>query len=105
MPRGTSYRRAGSARTVCRLKNEFWRHAFFAYAVALAMGIPLVGLGSICMAQDSVEFFIVGASTVQVGTASFVNFNVGVKIVEGIRCYVDECGIQEVSQLIGPLHT
>ena len=51
------------------------------------------------------EFFIVSASTVQVGTASFVNFNVGVKIVEGIRCYGDECVIQEVSQLIGPLHT
>ena len=86
---------------------------FFAYAVALAMiwkvaqavRIPLTRLGSICMAQDAVEFFIVGASTVQVGTASFVNFNVGVKIVEGIRCYGDECGIQEVSQLIGSLHT
>ena len=75
------------------------------WKVAQAVRIPLTGLGSICMAQDAVEFFIVGASTVQVGTASFVNFNVGVKIVEGIRCYGDECGIQEVSQLIGSLHT
>ena len=75
------------------------------WKVAQAVRIPLIGLGGICTAQDAVEFIIAGASAVQVGTASFVNPNAGVEIVEGIRRYGDECGIQEVSQLIGSLQT
>ena len=75
------------------------------WKVAQAVRIPLIGLGGICTAQDAVEFIIAGASAVQVGTASFVNPNAGVEIVEGIRSYGDECGIQEVSQLIGSLQT
>ena len=75
------------------------------WKVAQAVRIPLIGLGGICTAQDAVEFLIAGASAVQVGTASFVNPNASVEIVEGIRRYGDECGIREVSQLIGSLQT
>ena len=55
------------------------------WKVAQAVRIPLIGLGGICTAQDAVEFLVAGASAVQVGTASFVNPNAGVEIVEGIR--------------------
>ena len=75
------------------------------WKVAQAVRIPLIGLGGICTAQDAVEFLVAGASAVQVGTASFVNPNAGVEIVEGIRRYGDECGIQHIGQLIGSLQT
>ena len=75
------------------------------WKVAQAVRIPLIGLGGICTAQDAVEFLVAGASAVQVGTASFVNPNAGVEIVEGIRRYGDEYGIQHIGQLIGSLQT
>ena len=75
------------------------------WKVAQAVRIPLIGLGGICTAQDAVEFLVAGASAVQVGTASFVNPNAGVEIVEGIRRYGDECGIQHIGRLIGSLQT
>jgi dihydroorotate dehydrogenase (NAD+) catalytic subunit len=40
---------------------------------------------------------------VQVGTASFVNPNAGVEIVEEIRNYCVERGIEHIGDLVGTL--
>jgi dihydroorotate dehydrogenase (NAD+) catalytic subunit len=50
-----------------------------------AVRIPVVGIGGIQSAEDALEFLLVGAAAVQVGTANFRNPNACVEILEGIR--------------------
>ncbi|HEX8043181.1 MAG TPA: HisA/HisF-related TIM barrel protein [Candidatus Deferrimicrobium sp.] len=47
--------------------------------------IPVIGIGGIQNAEDALEFLLVGAAAVQVGTANFRNPNACVEIVDGIR--------------------
>jgi len=50
-----------------------------------AVRIPVIGIGGIQSAEDALEFLVVGAAAVQVGTANFRNPNACVEIIEGIR--------------------
>ena len=50
-----------------------------------AVKIPVVGIGGIQDAGDALEFLLVGAAAVQVGTANFRNPNACVEIIDGIR--------------------
>ena len=50
-----------------------------------AVKIPVVGIGGIQSPGDALEFLLVGAAAVQVGTANFRNPNACVEIVDGIR--------------------
>ena len=58
--------------------------------------IPIIGIGGIMNWKDAVEFMIVGASAIQVGTANFINPNTGLEIVNGLHEF---CGKQNISQL------
>jgi len=49
-----------------------------------AVKIPIIGLGGIETAEDAVEYLMVGASAVQVGTASFADPRASEGIVEGL---------------------
>ncbi|MHC4754924.1 MAG: dihydroorotate dehydrogenase [Planctomycetota bacterium] len=71
--------------------------------VAKDSGIPIMGLGGIRNASDALEFIIAGATTVAVGTASFVEPCATVKIVEEIKKYCEKHGIGEIKELIGSL--
>jgi len=50
-----------------------------------AVKIPVIGIGGIQSAGDALEFLLVGAAAVQVGTANFRNPNACMEIIEGIR--------------------
>jgi dihydroorotate dehydrogenase (NAD+) catalytic subunit len=67
------------------------------------LGVPLVGVGGITTATDAVEFMMVGASAVQMGTANLVDPGASVKVVEGLREYCRENGIHHVPELVGVL--
>ena len=54
-------------------------------------------------ARDALEFLLVGASAVQVGTANFVNPRAALEILEGMRTYLVEQGVGELSEWIGSL--
>ncbi len=71
------------------------------YEVAQAVKIPVIGIGGIVTPEDAIEFLIVGASAIQVGTANFIDPTAGVKIVEGIERYCTENRIDTLRQLIG----
>jgi dihydroorotate dehydrogenase (NAD+) catalytic subunit len=66
-------------------------------------GIPILGLGGIRTASDAIEFLIAGASAVAVGTASFVEPDTSVRIIEGIRDYCARHNIARLSDLVGSL--
>lgn len=73
------------------------------YQVAKAIKIPVVGLGGIMSATDAIEFFLAGASAVEIGTANFIDPNVTMKVVEGIEAYLDRHRFQSVRDIIGAL--
>lgn len=73
------------------------------WQVAQAVKLPIVGLGGIMNATDAIEFFLAGASAVQVGTASFIDPLSAVKIMEGIEDYLNRHNLDGVKDLIGNL--
>jgi len=73
------------------------------WEVARAVRVPVIGIGGIMDAMDALEFLIAGASAVQVGTANFVNPQATMEIVEGLRSYLAENNIPDISDIIGSL--
>jgi len=73
------------------------------YEVAGPKGVPIIGQGGICSAEDALEFLIAGASTVGVGTALFYDPLICRKINDGITEYLSRHGMQNVSDLVGAL--
>jgi len=68
-----------------------------------AVKIPIIGLGGIMNADDAIEFFLAGASAIQIGTANFVNPAVSIEIVSGIKNYLDKHGFGSIYDIIGGL--
>lgn len=73
------------------------------WQVAQKVRIPVIGIGGITTAEDALEFFIAGASAVQVGTANFINPRSTINIIQGIESYFIKKGIGKLSDLIGSL--
>jgi dihydroorotate dehydrogenase (NAD+) catalytic subunit len=73
------------------------------WQTAQAVKIPVVGVGGIVNAVDALEFMMVGATAVQVGTANFINPNSSMEIIDGIRQWMVDAGLDDIKQLIGTL--
>ncbi|MDP3284240.1 MAG: dihydroorotate dehydrogenase, partial [Desulfobacterales bacterium] len=58
------------------------------WQVAQKVKVPVIGIGGIVSAEDAIEFFIAGATAVQIGTANFVNPRATIEIIEGIERYL-----------------
>jgi dihydroorotate dehydrogenase (NAD+) catalytic subunit len=65
--------------------------------------IPVIGIGGIQTAADALEFILVGASAVQVGTANFRNPRACVEIMEGMEAFMREEGIPGIDSFRGKL--
>ena len=75
------------------------------WQVAQAVDIPVVGVGGIMNAMDALEFMMVGASAIQVGTANFIDPGSTMAIIDGMTTWLQDEGINDVNQLIGSLTT
>ncbi len=73
------------------------------YETANAVKIPVIGIGGIHNWQDAVEFFLVGATAIQVGTANFVDPRTAAQIVNGLREYLQSKQLKSVEELRGGL--
>lgn len=71
------------------------------WQVAKAVKIPVVGLGGIMNAHDAIEFFMAGATAIEIGTANFIDPAATVKIKEGINEWLDTHGCRSVTEIIG----
>jgi dihydroorotate dehydrogenase (NAD+) catalytic subunit len=75
------------------------------HEVAGPRGIPIIGQGGICSANDALEFIIAGATAVGIGTALFYDPLVCGKINAGIAGYLRDNGMQSITELVGTLDT
>ncbi len=73
------------------------------WQVAKAVKIPIIGMGGIMNATDAIEFFLAGASAIQVGTANFINPAVTMEILDGIVEYMDTNSYENLNDLVGSL--
>ncbi|MCD7724622.1 MAG: dihydroorotate dehydrogenase [Clostridiales bacterium] len=71
------------------------------YQAAHAVHIPIIGMGGIATGEDAVEFLLAGASAVAVGAMNFVNPYTTVEVIDGIEAYMKQCGVENVTDLIG----
>ncbi|MGD1052258.1 MAG: dihydroorotate dehydrogenase [Candidatus Dormibacteria bacterium] len=69
--------------------------------VGAAVSIPVVGVGGIMNAGDALEFLIVGAAAVQVGTATFVNPDASLQILDGLTEIATQAGVRRLGELRG----
>lgn len=73
------------------------------YQVCRATKLPVIGIGGIAGWKDAVEFLIVGATAVQVGTALFADPRAMDEIVAGLTQYCLRHGHGSITDVIGTL--
>jgi len=73
------------------------------YQVASHIKIPVIGIGGILSGKDALEFLMVGAKAVEVGTANFIDPTSTVKIIEELKEYCQVKGIENIEEVIGSL--
>ena len=61
--------------------------------------IPVIGIGGIMNWKDVVEFMIVGASAIQLGTLNFINPAASIEILNSLEKYCIENGIEKLSEV------
>lgn len=69
--------------------------------VSKAVKIPVVGLGGISSAKDAIEFFMAGATAIEVGTANFLDPAITIKIRDGINQWLDSHDCSDIHDIIG----
>jgi dihydroorotate dehydrogenase (NAD+) catalytic subunit len=73
------------------------------WQVANAVKIPVIGMGGIMNASDAIEFFLAGATAIEIGTANFIDPAISEKVVDGINQYLDNHGFSSIKDIIGAL--
>ena len=71
------------------------------WQVAKQTKLPLIGIGGIMNATDAIEFILVGATAIEVGTANFINPAISQEIVYGISQYLDRHNIKNIADIRG----
>ncbi|MBI3005039.1 MAG: dihydroorotate dehydrogenase [Ignavibacteriales bacterium] len=73
------------------------------YEVAQTVDIPILGIGGIASTEDAVEFLLVGASAVQIGTMNYVDPTGSIKIADGLRRHAESNSLKDVGDLVGAI--
>lgn len=73
------------------------------HEAARAVKIPVIGLGGIANGEDAAEFLVVGASAVEVGTATFWDPQAPVRIAAELDSFCRAEKIGNASELTGTL--
>jgi dihydroorotate dehydrogenase (NAD+) catalytic subunit len=71
------------------------------WQVAKQTKLPIIGIGGIMNTQDAIEFILVGATAVQVGTANFIHPSISEEIAKGIAEYVDRHNLNHITDIRG----
>lgn len=71
------------------------------YQVSQAVGIPVVGLGGISNLNDALEFFMAGASAIQVGTAIFSQPGVVTRLIDDLEHWMHQNGVHSLAEIVG----
>ncbi|MCD6165459.1 dihydroorotate dehydrogenase [candidate division KSB1 bacterium] len=73
------------------------------WEISQKVKIPIIGIGGIFTCNDVLEFLVVGASAVQIGTANFIDPTISEKLVDELAAYCEQNQIARIRDLIGTL--
>ena len=73
------------------------------WQVAQADHVPIIGMGGIISTEDTVEFFLAGASAVAIGTANFTDPSCITKISDELAAYLAAHRLENIHDLIGKI--
>ena len=73
------------------------------WQIARTVDIPVIGVGGIRSALDVLEFLLVGAHAVSVGSASFSDPETIFRIVQELPAVCEEYGISDISEFRGSM--
>lgn len=65
------------------------------------VAVPIIGVGGIRTAEDAVQYFLAGASLVQIGTASFADPRAPLRVLSRLGRVGDSLGATDISELVG----
>ncbi|MGN0885820.1 MAG: dihydroorotate dehydrogenase [Candidatus Spyradenecus sp.] len=65
--------------------------------------VPLLAMGGIFTAKDALDFILVGATAVAVGTATFIDPLAPLHVLEGMEAWLDAHGIEDINDFRGTL--
>ena len=71
------------------------------HEVCKNVSIPVIGLGGIYCVEDIIEFIMVGASAVQVGTANFTHPLIIPTLIKGLEDYCIDQNINNIMDIKG----
>lgn len=63
--------------------------------------VPIIGIGGISNANDALEFFMAGASAIQIATINFTHPRAGIEIVEGIEEFLLKAEVGSITEIVG----
>lgn len=69
------------------------------WKVARAVKIPVIGLGGIASTGDALQYFLAGASAIQVGTAIFADPRAPLQILEGIEAWMKRKNVARIKDI------
>ena len=75
------------------------------WQITQAVGIPVIGIGGISTIDDVMEFLVVGAAAVQIGTANFFNPTATMTILDALPAALAELNAESVQQVVGSFDT
>ncbi|MDO4558982.1 MAG: dihydroorotate dehydrogenase [Planctomycetia bacterium] len=73
------------------------------YQVSRAVKIPVIGIGGISTLDDAMEFFVTGATAIQVGTSNFFRPTSTMEILDGLPGALRSLGATRLSDVTGTL--
>ena len=75
------------------------------YQAAQAVKTPIIGIGGIATIDDVMEFFVAGASAVQLGTVNFYNPKASMEVLDALPQALATAGVSKVADIVGTLDT
>jgi len=71
------------------------------FEAAKVVRIPVIGCGGIACAEDALEFIMAGATAIQIGTACLTSPDICLTILDGIKHFMVDKGVENLTDLIG----
>ncbi|NEZ47549.1 dihydroorotate dehydrogenase [Clostridium niameyense] len=71
------------------------------YEVCKNVKVPVIGIGGITSYKDVLEFIMVGATAVQIGTGNFIMPTIGIEVINDLKNYMYKENIKDLNEIRG----
>ena len=75
------------------------------YRAAQVVDVPIIGVGGIFNASHALEYFLAGATAVQVGSANLADLWSPFRILDELKVYLGEAGVSDIGEMVGAMRT